>query len=487
MKKFRLLLAVGSLLLAAATLKANNVQITDVTITNPTHISFNISWDNSWRVTAPPANYDAVWIFVKRALCPNPLVWIHTNVATGGHTVGSPLTVYQDGYNNAGLFLQRASEGYGNISTVPVTLELAPITPAGEYEYKVFAIEMVYIPEGAFYVGDGPSDTQYRFHLGGSPNIPFQITSEGSITMTNSSPNLWATGLTPTSGTVIPADFPKGFDKFYAMKYEITTQQMADFLNYNPQLASTRWSCFFQPVGYYFNQNWINTTWPNFTPEFPWRPFGLNCTTGSDQPDELCFTYLDWCGLRPMSCFEYEKLCRGFSYPVVNEYAWGTAQILRVNYYPPKNPLDTLNFETSAETHNHILGPAVGVACLFRNWETNGGSSTYRVGFAAKTNTTRITAGAGYYGNLDLTGNANEGVMDPYRASEITLTKVPGDGVLTPDLYYNTVGWPGINPVNEGNFRGGTGSSTAQSSGYVSMRISSSNIGNAAVQYRGVR
>ena len=33
--------------------------------------------------------------------------------------------------------------------------------------------------------------------------------------------------------------------------------------------------------------------------------------------------YLDWSCLRPMTEFEYEKICRGPVYPVANEYAWG--------------------------------------------------------------------------------------------------------------------------------------------------------------------
>jgi len=53
----------------------------------------------------------------------------------------------------------------------------------------------------------------------------------------------------------------------------------------------------------------------------------------SSAPDRACgFTdnystcaFLDWCALRPMTCFEYEKSCRGANIaPVGGEFAWGT-------------------------------------------------------------------------------------------------------------------------------------------------------------------
>ena len=56
------------LLLLASNALANNVRITNVsTIPSATftQVAFDISWDNSWRVSTEPNNYDAVWMFIK--------------------------------------------------------------------------------------------------------------------------------------------------------------------------------------------------------------------------------------------------------------------------------------------------------------------------------------------------------------------------------------------------------------------------------------
>ena len=62
-------IALLTLFLTTSNVFANNVRITNVTNTNPGSanpiITFDIAWDNSWRVSSGPSNYDAVWIFVK--------------------------------------------------------------------------------------------------------------------------------------------------------------------------------------------------------------------------------------------------------------------------------------------------------------------------------------------------------------------------------------------------------------------------------------
>jgi len=50
---------------------ANNIAVGTVTLTEQnttsdyTHIKFNISWENSWKVSTGPSNWDAAWVFVK--------------------------------------------------------------------------------------------------------------------------------------------------------------------------------------------------------------------------------------------------------------------------------------------------------------------------------------------------------------------------------------------------------------------------------------
>jgi hypothetical protein len=62
---------------------ANNLQLGTPVISDPTHIRFTIQWDNSWKVTSGPGNWDAVWIFVKYQDCAtNYLPWQHVGIST---------------------------------------------------------------------------------------------------------------------------------------------------------------------------------------------------------------------------------------------------------------------------------------------------------------------------------------------------------------------------------------------------------------------
>ena len=51
-----------------------------------TFVQFDISWDNSWRLTTAPFNYDAVWVFVKYKMA-GSTVWNHATLNTSGHSV----------------------------------------------------------------------------------------------------------------------------------------------------------------------------------------------------------------------------------------------------------------------------------------------------------------------------------------------------------------------------------------------------------------
>jgi hypothetical protein len=46
---------------------------------------------------------------------------------------------------------------------------------------KVYAIEMVYVPQGNFYLGDGASNNgQFEAGISG---VPFQVTGEGALVL----------------------------------------------------------------------------------------------------------------------------------------------------------------------------------------------------------------------------------------------------------------------------------------------------------------
>ncbi|MFN9949995.1 MAG: hypothetical protein ACK53B_04445, partial [Bacteroidota bacterium] len=50
---------------------ANNITVSAISLTNrntstkTVRVNFNLNWDNSWRTTSAPFNWDAAWVFVK--------------------------------------------------------------------------------------------------------------------------------------------------------------------------------------------------------------------------------------------------------------------------------------------------------------------------------------------------------------------------------------------------------------------------------------
>ena len=57
------------LLCFPSTYFANNIQVSNVRLINQvlasqhTMIQFDISWENSWRLSSGPSNWDAAWIY----------------------------------------------------------------------------------------------------------------------------------------------------------------------------------------------------------------------------------------------------------------------------------------------------------------------------------------------------------------------------------------------------------------------------------------
>jgi formylglycine-generating enzyme required for sulfatase activity len=200
------------MIMGMASVQANNVQISGTAVTGST-LNFNISWDNSWNASAAPANWDAVWVFVKYQDC-NTKLWAHANLSTtaADFTAGTPLQVdpVTDG---KGVFVRRSAVGGGNISNIAVSLKLN--IPAGTYNYKVYGIEMVNVPQASFQLGDA---------VGGYGFTPLTVDSNAqSNGLTTAQLGVYAADLQPT--------FPMGYNSFYCMKYEVSQEQYADFLN----------------------------------------------------------------------------------------------------------------------------------------------------------------------------------------------------------------------------------------------------------------
>lgn len=414
---------------------ANNLTIGPVTesiVSGIHYLNFTISWDNSWRVTNNPNNWDAVWIFVKRRDCA-AIQWHHADLSDldADHTAGTPLLA--DAYiDKKGVMLYRTAAGAGNISNVSIQLKLdAP--PAGNYEYKIFGIEMVYVPQGAFYLGDGSPSLAYIFKTGNTLN-PFLLIGEAALLVSPAGSNLWTTSNTVGAFT-LPAAFPKGYNAFYCMKYEISQGQYADFLNTITQDA------FFN----HYDANKNNVARYTISGAWPAMAAGV--------PDRACnwisiddlMAYLDWSALSPLTELEYEKACRGndINFPVMGEFAWGGNQVTDANTITPGT--DGL----PSENVNDPIATGTGLA----NYNANGVLGPLRCGFAAKSTTNRFEAGASYYGIMEMSGNVFElcyNVDTSLYGRSAFFTGNHGDGELSipPASGYANQNWPGESPLD---------------------------------------
>ena len=447
MKHTVLALATALMLLLVTDASPNNLQISNVMkqqvdlSENLLWIKCRISWDNSWRVSSSPGNWDAAWVFVKYRIDGGN--WQHATLSTspGDFSVPSGCSI-DIGSDGKGFFAYRNSEGSGSINWKGVSIcwdygaDGVPDN-ATNIEVQVFGIEMVYVPQGRFVVGSNGGIENNHFHQGDVVTKPFAITTEDEIRLGNDNDrSLWALGEwdNPDVGTELPAVFPKGYDAFYCMKYEISQGQYADFLN---TLTSTQVENRYSPIS--VNRYTIGGTYPDLTASSP--DLACNYISWADGT-----AYCDWAGLRPMTELEYEKACRGAEEAVANEHAWGTAAITI-------SPYTLEQAGTADEGIDENYSVAAG-NCSFA--ATNDVSGPLRVGiFAAHPdNTGRVTSGATFYGIMEMSGNLFERSVTVGNATGRAFTGVNGDGELDEEGDADVTNWPDVTAVGSG-FRGG--------------------------------
>lgn len=443
-------------------LHSNNVSISNVELTNQDPVNntyqvvFDISWDNSWRTSTFESNWDAVWIFIKFRQIPN-LTWEHASLSQIGSIAPAGGTLEFGGAT--GVMLYRNSEGIGDISFqgVEIRWNYGTVPDDGEVEISVMAIEMVYIPGGSFWIGDDPTNPVGNFEAGTTTN-PYLIDSEASRTLGGSSStsigNHNAVGMFPaddfnaTTTQTLPAAFPKGFDPFYIMKYEITQGQYVAFLNKIGETGAAN--------RYYGSQtngnNIIDTGDPPFVYETSTPDAACNFLSWADVA-----AYADWSGLRPMTELEYEKACRGVDQTSVRDgYAWGD-QFISVTPYVYSAP----------GTANEVISnPSFGSGNAIYAITDLANNEARRVGLVSASfeSPTRREAGATYYGVMEMSGNLWEMTITVGNSEGRQFTGLQGNGIIN-SLGNSTVGtsWPDILGVNEGlgtGLRGGSYAST---------------------------
>lgn len=456
-------LAVLCTLFFAAQLFANNIHVANVTLADQntangtTQVRFDLSWENSWRISVGPANWDAAWVFVKYRV--NGNTWRHATINNAGQVAPAEATVEpQDG---VGAMIYRATDGSGNIDLQDIELQWDYATDNVDenavVDVQVFAIEMVYIPEGEFSLGNPlvlntASNSTNVFYSRGDIfpafRIPYRVESEDAITVADTPNNLYYNqdNNSDQAGDQlgpVPADFPKGFDAFYIMKYELSQDQWVSFFNTLTQ-SQKEGNDVTDADGKNTDEilvrnaiSWSGTA--NATTTLP--NVALNYVS-----DIQGLSYLDWAGLRPFTELEYEKACRGTLSPIFDEFAWGNANIYATPYLS----------QAEGTEDEAVSNPGVGIGNAQYGTTDNEIFGPLRVGiFAASAlNATREETGGTYYGVMEMSGNVYERCITVGRPEGRAFTGVHGDGSLPTSGRSNVTGWPNGNGIGVG-YRGG--------------------------------
>lgn len=426
MKKIGLSLGCSVLLLLNS--MANNVVVSTVSLgpqitagplsTHYTQVNYDITWQNSWRTSTNESNYDGCWIFVKYRK-QSTSVWQHATINGTGQVVpgGSTIKTSADG---KGVWMYRNADGIGTVNWAAAGLRwnygADGVLDNENVEVRVYAVEMVYVPQSPFSLGNSSAETgKFR---DGLVDTWFPITSEAAITCGNTVGNLRADVNFLTSGT-IPAGFPKGYNAFWSMKYEFSKQQVVDFLNTLDQTNANA-------------RNSVVATGlvPNMVVTQPERAADFTSV-------QNYLAWLDWAAMRPMTEMEYEKACRGGNnLPSPLEYAWGNTTIAAIA--TPTNQGAT-NETWATGNANYAGGPGLPMRC----------------GALATASSNRTSSGATFYGIMEMSGNYAELVVFAGNAAGRTFNGLHGDGVLNATAEANTANWQSTVNENAMMARGG--------------------------------
>jgi formylglycine-generating enzyme required for sulfatase activity len=489
MKKKLVYIMISVLLVCFATkIFANDLQISNVemveinTESKYAYISFNLSYNNAWRINTGAANWSAVWVFVKYRLSDG--IWKHATLNTNAANHKMPINVQGDPSGDGkGIFIYDNRENPGNFHFEATGIELRceyGIDNISELEssidIRVFGIEMVYIPEGSFYLGsdDQPAVESNMIYKRGSPNTPFQVNNENEILVGNTTNYLYYNNdNSENSGDrsgPIPAAYPKGYQAFYLMRYEITQEQYCDFLNTltraqqntrtesdvsGNDVSDTYVMSYTSSISYRNSIRCNPTGHGTTNPVFFFCDYNGNLIPNEEGDGQniacnyLNFedgkAYMDWACLRPMTETEFEKAARGPVGPASWTYVWGETTITPA-------PKETLTNPGASNENNTTTGDGL---CNYNDES----SFPYRSGFAAIAGNNRPQSGTGFYGNLDLGGNLYESCITIGSPAGRQFDGRHGDGSLTASGNADVVNWP--NRFGQ-SFRGGAFNRTSE-------------------------
>lgn len=296
------------------------------------YYNITVEWNNAWH---NERNHDAAWIFVKLIRDNGSY---HVPLLSGSERMlwkggkempRATIDVSEDG---RGLFVYASENFRGDLKyriQVKVDTSKISLDDLRDGTATAFGIEMVYIPEGGFTLGDPDTTTlnYYSFYQSageGKYGGLFKIRSENSIidVGTEEGSLYYRSNSVAYRGDQsgpIPAAFPKGVDPFYIMKYEVSQGDYVHFLNT-------------------ISDHSASVHYPGGIKNYREQGGSIRIHNGkfiADIPDQRMMfwhwddmmAYTDWAALRPYTEFEFTKAARGPGEPVPMEYAWNTGSM----------------------------------------------------------------------------------------------------------------------------------------------------------------
>ncbi len=458
---------------------ANNLSISNVALgardinTNTVVVKFDAGWDNSWR---NKINHDAIWMTVRlyasdgvpvnKKLCQISAAGVTPTGFSTGTQSGLELDVPAD---KTGVFLRRSENASpASVSTqdVQVVIDYSScgFTTNDQIMASVFGLEMVYIPQGAFYAGDNDASVA-SLDQGSADSDPWYINSESALSVSNPASNGYRYVSNNNAGEdaagasfTIGAQFPKGYQAFYVMKYELTEGQWVEFINSLPSAAARANRDLTD------NSHKVSdTVLARNTISCSGSPLACSTERPSRAVSYLNWmdlsAFLDWAALRPVTELEFEKIARGPALPINGEYAWGTTGITAVSVI------------SGAEENGTEAVTTSGADAHFNNTTLSGGDTAsgaeyqkgpLRAGILSTDSSTRLNAGAGYYGVMELSGNLKEPVVTAGNATGRNFLGTNGNGILSTESGFegnaDVTGWPGLDAVPARGVTAATGS-----------------------------
>jgi hypothetical protein len=448
-----------------------NVTTTGDNAANKTiQVQFDMSWDNSWR---DAINWDAAWVFMKYKDANG--LWQHVQLNTTGFASGNGTeNTIQVGGDKVGAFVYRSAAGTGTFASTTMQLQwnygLSGLTSVTGLEVRVFAIEMVYVPQGDFTIRNDITKGFFRNYCYVDPNTgsedyscrsyesesyylrPLDIYTATAVINSRLSPtfsyydpqNNWQPisikikgnlGIDYNNdGLVENSNYPTGFLPFYCYKYEMSEQQYADFLN---TLTTS------QITGLRIGGSTISLSNGQYVTSEPDKV--LDRTSGcnfcySNMSERTFVEYLN--GFTPTEIARVGAagfnifISNGQYYSSTPNRACGNGNAFRMLSYADWSGLRPMTFLEFNKASNGPLMPN----------DLNSSSNTYftsydfkNVGALATSSTsTSKQSGGSYYGIMDLKGNVYEPLV---RLNYNSFTNANGNGVIGTNGESNVNNW----------------------------------------------